>query len=131
MHIALRHIAILTFLLAVCFGAMASPRDLGVADTSPIADPAQPSTGHRFVLINDGTGPITFVAFTPTGIDRWFSVEGGPIEPGVAGEAILSLPGSACVFDFRVRYGQRAPKTIKAWNACDKPVLHVGQHDPS
>jgi hypothetical protein len=96
-----------------------------VTSSTAFAGASEP-TGNRFTLVNDGDSPITFVAFTPTGVDRWFSVEGGPIGTGAAGHATVFLPGSACVFDFRIRYGQRAPLTIKAWNACHDPILHVG-----
>jgi len=95
---------------------------LAFSSATPAADGP---VGHRFTVINGGPGPITSLAYTPSGADRWFSVDGGPIAPGVAGQAVLNLPGSACVFDFRARRAGQPAVLIKAWNACRNPVLHV------
>ncbi|WP_369928533.1 hypothetical protein [Xanthomonas sp. NCPPB 2632] len=92
---------------------------------------ADGAVSHRLTVVNDRPDPIDSLAYTPSGADRWFSVVGGPIAPGKASQAVVSLPGSACVFDVRVRYAGQPAVLIKAWNACDMPVLHVRQPGPT
>lgn len=112
------------FVLAVFLTAPA----LAFSSATPAADGP---VGHRLTVINDGPGAISSLAYAPTGTVRWFAVAGGPITPGKAGQAVITLPGSACVFDFHVRQAERSAVLVKAWNACRNPVLHVGGRDPA
>jgi hypothetical protein len=112
------------FVLAVFLTAAA----LAFSSATPAADGP---VGHRLTVINDGPGAVSSLAYAPTGTDRWFSMAGGPIVTGTAGQAVITLPGSACVFDFRVRQAGQSAVSVKAWNACRNPVLHVGGRDPA
>lgn len=106
------------FVLAVLLTAALAFSSIALAIDAPV--------GHRLTVINDRPDPITSLTYTPTGTDRWFSLAGGPITPGVAGETVLNLPGSACVFDIRSHVAGQSAVLIKAWNACRSPMLHIG-----
>lgn len=107
------------FVLAVFLTATA----LAFSSATPAVDGP---VGHRLTVVNDRVDPIASLAYTPTGSDRWFSMGGGPIPPGEAGHAVLTLPGSVCTFDLRVRYAGQPAVLVKAWDACRSPVLHIG-----
>jgi hypothetical protein len=82
---------------------------------------------HYLTVINDSAGTVTNIAYAPTGTDRWFAMQGGPLLGGSAGQTAIAMPPSSCVFDIRVRFADGNPLTIKAWNACRQSVLHVGR----
>lgn len=87
------------------------------------------AANQLLTLINDGNGAIGSIAYAPTGTDRWFTAEGGPVE-GNGGKATVAMPASSCVFDFRIRFKDQPTLTVKAWNACSQPVMHVGRPQP-
>lgn len=85
---------------------------------------------QTLTLINAGDSQMTDVAYAPAGTDRWFAMSGEAIELG--GKAAIALPPSACVYDFHLRFKDQAMVTVKAWNACKKPVMEIGrQENPS
>ena len=84
------------------------------------------AANHLLTVINDGNGAVGSIAYAPTGTDRWFTAEGGPVE-GNGGRATIAMPPSSCVFDFRIRFKDQPTITIKAWNACRESVLHLGR----
>jgi len=77
-------------------------------------------------LFNNAASPMTDVAYSPTGTDRWFAMGGGGIP--AHDKATVALSGSACVYDLRFRFEDRVTMTVKAWNACTNPVIEVGRH---
>ncbi|MEX1826799.1 hypothetical protein [Luteibacter sp. CQ10] len=91
-----------------------------------IASPAF-AADHRLTVVNNGSTPVTSLAYSPPGSNRWFAMGGGPIPAGESGKAVIAMPPSACVFDFRVRYHGAPEQLIRGWNVCRTPTLHVGQ----
>ncbi|MDF4024643.1 hypothetical protein P3W24_06690 [Luteibacter sp. PPL201] len=84
------------------------------------------ATDHRLRVVNDGSIPVTSLAYSPPGSDRWFVMADGPIEAGETGQVVIAMPPSACVFDFRVKYQGAPQQLIRGWNVCRAPTLHVG-----
>jgi hypothetical protein len=82
---------------------------------------------HYLTVINDSPSTVTSVSYAPPDTNRWFVMEGAPLEGGRAGQATIAMPPSSCVFDFRIRFKDQPTITIKAWNACRESVLHVGK----
>lgn len=93
-----------------------------------IATPAH-ATDDRLTVVNDGSTPVTSLAYSPPGSNRWFVMGGGPVEAGKAGQVVIAMPPSACAFDFRVRYHGAPEQLIRGWNVCRMSTLHVGQKE--